>query len=88
VAESKHRYEEPELLATLRAPRRGGSLVRVYANGALAYQIPPSPKWIPSRISTYSAIQRSRMGGENLTPQQFIERYIQELGYTRVEGQG
>ena len=75
--------EEPVLLATLRAPRKRGAIVAVYSDGSLGYQFPPNPKWIQSRISVYSGIQRGRFGsGENLTPEQFIERMV-ELGYTR-----
>lgn len=81
-------HEAPRLLTTLRAPRKRGAIVAVYSDGSLAYQFAPNSKWIRSRISVYSGVHHGRFGsGENLTPEQFIERMI-ERGYVRVEGEG
>jgi hypothetical protein len=81
-------HEAPRLLATLRAPRRNGAIVAVYSDGSLGYQFPPNPKWIRSRISVYTGVHHGRLGsGENLTPEQFIERMVGQ-GYVRVEGEG
>ena len=77
----------PTLLATLQAPRRNGTIIRIYADGTLAYQFPPSQKWVHSRLSVYSGIRRGMVGfGEDLTPEQFIERHL-GLGYVRLEKQ-
>ena len=77
----------PTLLATLKSARRD-VYVRVYADGTLAYRFRSNPdKWIHSRISVYSGVKRGMVGyGENLTPEQFIERHL-GLGYVRGEQQ-
>lgn len=72
------------LLATLRAPRRNGALLRVYSDGTLAYLFPPNPKWIPSRISVYRGVNRRLGEGENITPEVLIERLTGERGWTVV----
>lgn len=78
---------EPVLLATLQAPRRRGAIVQVYSDGSLAYRFPPNPKWIRSRITVYSAAQIRKRQGENLTPEQFIGRHV-EQGYVRIASGG
>lgn len=73
------------LLATLRAPRRNGALLRVYSDGTLAYNFPPSPKWIPSKIGVYRGVNKRLGEGENITPETLIERMTGERRWTRVE---
>lgn len=86
-AKPTSRQEKPQLLATLQAPRRNGAIVEVYSDGSLAYQFPPNPKWIWSRITVYSQVNRGLIGsGETLTPEQFIERHMAR-GYTQVKGE-
>ncbi len=78
---------EPVLIATLRSPNRQrgrGCVIQVYSDGGLAYQFGGNPKWVRSRLSVYRKAAGLIGGGDNLTPEEFVEGHV-ALGYQRVE---